>query len=144
MATEKRQSEGRDKASRTQRWAYLANERAMWGQRREALERKKEAEEMAQCTFTPHINSVKRSEGGSRKFTKFHFMSPIRVTNNVLSSEERELLQHCTFSPNRNMSKKQRPKSAGRVDRRPDMSMSQTAAVSHSELDLDMTQVAEV
>merc|ERR1712070_1324626 len=72
---------------REQRWQYLSNERAMWGQRREALERKKEAEEMAQCTFTPKINKAKTADGGTRKFNKYHFMSPIRVTNNVLSSE---------------------------------------------------------
>eukprot|EP00656_Telonema_subtile_P030710 TRINITY_DN33696_c0_g1_i1.p1 TRINITY_DN33696_c0_g1~~TRINITY_DN33696_c0_g1_i1.p1 ORF type:complete len:277 (-),score=86.17 TRINITY_DN33696_c0_g1_i1:170-1000(-) len=105
---------------RQERWQYLSNERAMWGQRREALERKKEAEEMAQCTFTPKINSGKRVEGGTRRFNKYHFMSPIRVTNNVLSTEERELLEHCTFSPNRNLGKQQtqqRPKSASAASR---------------------------
>jgi len=93
-----RQKTKQDMASRQQRWAFLANERAIWGQRREALERKKEAEEMAQCTFTPNINTRTRS---GKKNTKFHFMSPIRVTSNVLSTEERELLEHCTFTPNR-------------------------------------------
>jgi len=98
---------GRNSGSQEQRWSFLANERAIWGQRREALERRKEAEEMAQCTFTPNINASSRGSGkkGPRKFNKYHFMSPIRVTNNVLSSEERELLEHCTFSPQRNHSK---------------------------------------
>lgn len=91
----------KDAAAQAQRWAFLANERAIWGQRREALERKKEAEEMAQCTFTPNINTRTRS---AKKNTKFHFMSPIRVTTSVLSTEERELLEHCTFTPNRKRS----------------------------------------
>lgn len=98
IVKESRANSKQDQASRQQRWAFLANERAIWGQRREALERKKEAEEMAQCTFTPNINTRTRS---GKKNNKFHFMSPIRVTNNVLSSEERELLEHCTFTPNR-------------------------------------------
>jgi len=98
----------KDYASQTQRWSFLANERAIWGQRREALERKKEAEEMAQCTFTPNINSSSKGKAGAHRYTKYHFMSPIRVTNNVLSSEERELLEHCTFSPNRNVGKASR------------------------------------
>lgn len=91
----------KDYAAQAQRWAFLSNERAIWGQRREALERKKEAEEMAQCTFTPNINTRTRS---AKKNTKFHFMSPIRVTTSVLSTEERELLEHCTFTPNRKRS----------------------------------------
>jgi len=97
----------KDYAAQAQRWAFLANERAIWGQRREALERRKEAEEMAQCTFTPHINSAGKG-AEQRKYNKYHFMSPIRVTNNVLSSEERELLEHCTFSPNRKFQTKGR------------------------------------
>merc|ERR1712166_1430442 len=105
MAEEQQQRRDMGDSQRQQRWQYLSNERAMWGQRREALERKKEAEEMAQCTFTPKINKGKTAEGGARKLNKYHFMSPIRVTNNVLSSEERELLEHCTFSPNRNVGK---------------------------------------
>merc|ERR1711907_915734 len=110
----------RREQNRQQRWQYLSNERAMWGQRREALERKKEAEEMAQCTFTPKINKAKSVDGVPRKFNKYHFMSPIRITNNVLSSEERELLEHCTFSPNRNVGKQEtrRSKTPGR-DTRP-------------------------
>jgi len=105
MAEQQQQRRDMGDSQRQQRWQYLSNERAMWGQRREALERKKEAEEMAQCTFTPKINKGKTAEGGARKLNKYHFMSPIRVTNNVLSSEERELLEHCTFSPNRNVGK---------------------------------------
>jgi len=102
--------QSRDPASQEQRWAFLSNERAIWGQRREALERRKEAEEMAQCTFTPHINATSKStkNKSQRKFNKYHFMSPIRVTNNVLSTEERELLEHCTFSPQRNVGKVRR------------------------------------
>lgn len=106
-----RRRQGTTQASRQQRWSYLTNERAIWGQRREALERKKEAEEMAQCTFSPNINSGppgKKGADQSRKFNKYHFMSPIRVTNNVLSSEERELLEHCTFSPQRNVARQVR------------------------------------
>jgi hypothetical protein len=106
IVNETRVRQGRDHASQTQRWSFLANERAMWGQRREALERKKEAEEMAQCTFTPNINTGPSKN--PRKFSKYHFMSPIRVTNNVLSTEERELLEHCTFSPQRNVTKLRR------------------------------------
>merc|ERR1712072_691474 len=102
-----RRNQGMDAASKAQRWSFLSNERAIWGQRREALERKKEAEEMAQCTFTPNINTGNKSKN-PRKFNKFHFMSPIRVTNNVLSSEERELLEHCTFSPDRTAAKHKR------------------------------------
>jgi len=102
-----RKKEGQmDAAAQRQRWAFLTNERAIWGQRREALERKKEAEEMAQCTFTPTINtSQKAKKAAKQNYSKYHFMSPIRVTNSVLSSEERELLEHCTFSPNRNVGK---------------------------------------
>ena len=41
MAEEQQQRRDMGDSQRQQRWQYLSNERAMWGQRREALERKK-------------------------------------------------------------------------------------------------------
>ena len=77
---------------------FLSNERAMWGQRRDALERKKEAEDMAQCTFTPNINQSRYAQT-RRRSSKLHFMTPIRPTSSMLTSEELEILNYCTFSP---------------------------------------------
>jgi len=71
----------------------------MWGQRREALERRKEAEEMSKCTFTPNINPG----SANRKIPKGHYMKPLRKnTSNALSTEEREVVEHCTFNPKLN------------------------------------------
>ena len=87
------------------RCTFLSNEKSMWGQRREALERRKEAEEMSKCTFTPNINP----SSSNRKIPKGHYMKPLRKNaSNALSTEEREVVEHCTFQPKLN-------RKAGRV-----------------------------
>merc|ERR1712216_33912 len=53
IVEDRRRNNGTDQLNAQERCAFLSNEKSMWGQRREALERRKEAEEMAQCTFTP-------------------------------------------------------------------------------------------
>jgi len=95
IVEERRRNNGTNQLSVEERCTFLSNEKSMWGQRREALERRKEAEEMAQCTFTPEINS----DNGNRKVPKDNYMKPLRTKTNILSTEEREVLQHCTFTP---------------------------------------------
>lgn len=103
--------------SQQERLSMLSNERAMWGQRRDALERKKEAEEMSQCTFTPTINPSRFTPSGKRS-GKPTYMQPLKQVHNALSSEEREVLTHCTFTPDTSLSKAiRRPGSAVRTSR---------------------------
>lgn len=90
-----RRNRGTDKMTTKEKCEFLSNEKLMWAQSREAMERKKEAEEMAQCTFTPEINANQFN----RKIPKNHFMKPLRTSTNTLSTEEREVLEHCTFTP---------------------------------------------
>jgi len=105
---------GMDKLTQEERLSMLSNERALWGQRRDALERKQEAEEMSQCTFTPTINPSRFTPQRS-KGSKPTYMMPLKQVQNVLSSEEREVINHCTFTPDTSLSKVvKRPGSAVR------------------------------
>jgi len=109
-----RVNRGMHTMSQQQRLTLLSNERAMWGQRREALERKQEAEEMSQCTFTPNINPARfcHTKAGGKPT----YMKPLKAVTNMLSSEEREVLKHCTFTPDTSLSKSiRRPGSAVRT-----------------------------
>jgi len=114
IVEDRRRNTGTAELTAEERCTFLSNEKSMWGQRREALERRKEAEEMAQCTFTPTINPSR----SNRKIPKGNYMKPLRVTTNVLSTEEKEVVEHCTFTPNTNRGRSgSRPRSGRAVSR---------------------------